>query len=215
MIQVLLVNPWPILQVLLETIIAPTTDLALQIYAPTQRVRPRLDQPTVVLVLLDESFEQFLLSFHPRLENTASIHTLLVVPPEAQATIDIQALLANGLVHGAIALQAPLMDWLTAIRTVNRGEIWLSPSLMQRLLRQTRKPEQEITSILSLRQQEVLELAAKGYTNKAIARHLHLAERTVEDHFARIRKKLNLSSRIAAILWYQDWQSKVNDNEPM
>jgi DNA-binding CsgD family transcriptional regulator len=216
MIQILLVNPWPILQVLLETLVAPITDLELQIYAPTQRTRQRFDQSTVVLVPLDEAFEQFLQSFHPRLQSAAAIHTLLVVPPNAQATIDIQALLASGLIHGAIALQAPILDWLTAIRAVNRGDIWLSPSLMQRLLRQTRQPGQEFiptASRLSPRQQEVLDLAAKGFANKAIARHLHLAERTVEDHFAKIRKKLKLPSRIAAILWYQQWQSKVNENE--
>lgn len=214
MIQILLVNPWPILQVLLETLVAPTTDLELQIYAPTQRTRQRLAQSTVVLVPLDESFEQFLQSFHPLLQSAAAIHTLLAVPPGAQATIDIQALLTNGLIHGAIALQAPILDWLTAIRAVNRGDIWLSPSLMQRLLRQTRQPGQEFihtASMLSPRQQEVLDLAAKGYTNKAIAHHLHLSERTIEDHFVRIRKNFNLSSRIAVVLWYQKWQSNVKE----
>lgn len=216
MIQILLVNPWPILQVLLETLVAPTTDLELQIYAPNQRTRQRLDQPTVVLVPLDEAFGQFLLSFYSRLENTATIHTLLVVPPNAQATVDIQSLLTKGLVHGAIALQAPIADWLTAVRAVNRGDIWLSPSLLQRLLKQTRQPEQDFiptSSVLSKRQQEVLELAVKGYANKAIAHQLHLSERTVEDHFARIRKQLNLSSRLEIVLWYQERQNKANEND--
>ncbi|MFD6401349.1 AAA family ATPase [Nocardia sp. NPDC060249] len=48
---------------------------------------------------------------------------------------------------------------------------------------------------LTGREREVAELAAHGHTNKAIAEHLYLSPRTVEDHLGRVLRKLGLSSR--------------------
>ncbi|WP_432247093.1 LuxR C-terminal-related transcriptional regulator [Streptomyces sanyensis] len=47
---------------------------------------------------------------------------------------------------------------------------------------------------LSPREQEVADLAATGLTNKEIAATLHLSPRTVEQHVARARRKLESRS---------------------
>lgn len=51
---------------------------------------------------------------------------------------------------------------------------------------------------LSPREREVLRLVARGETNKAIARALHVSERTVDRHVSNIFMKLNVSTRAAA-----------------
>jgi DNA-binding CsgD family transcriptional regulator len=48
---------------------------------------------------------------------------------------------------------------------------------------------------LTRREREVAELAAHGHTNKAIAEHLYLSPRTVEDHLSRVLRKLGLVGR--------------------
>ncbi|MGW6701899.1 AAA family ATPase [Nocardia sp. NPDC055049] len=48
---------------------------------------------------------------------------------------------------------------------------------------------------LTRREREVAELAANGHTNKAIAEHLCLSPRTVEDHLSRVLRKLGLAGR--------------------
>ncbi|MFF5036493.1 helix-turn-helix transcriptional regulator [Nocardia salmonicida] len=48
---------------------------------------------------------------------------------------------------------------------------------------------------LTRREREVAELAAHGHTNKAIAEHLYLSPRTVEDHLGRVLRKLGLTGR--------------------
>ncbi len=48
---------------------------------------------------------------------------------------------------------------------------------------------------------EVLELAAKGLRNKVIADRLSISVRTVEGHFNSIFIKLDVSSRIEAVLY--------------
>jgi DNA-binding NarL/FixJ family response regulator len=47
---------------------------------------------------------------------------------------------------------------------------------------------------------DVLTLAAKGQTNKAIAAQLSISDRTVQGHFARIFEKLQASSRTEAVM---------------
>ncbi len=53
------------------------------------------------------------------------------------------------------------------------------------------------------REQEIIDLAAQGLRNKAIAKQLNLSVRTVEGHFSRILTKLSVSSRIEAIRAFQ------------
>ncbi|WP_410876497.1 AAA family ATPase [Nocardia sp. A7] len=48
---------------------------------------------------------------------------------------------------------------------------------------------------LTKREREIADLAANGHTNKAIAEHLYLSPRTVEDHLSRVLRKLDLTGR--------------------
>ena len=57
-------------------------------------------------------------------------------------------------------------------------------------------------SPLSRREREIAEMAADGWSNRRIATHLVLSERTVENHLYRVFAKLGISSRdeLAALL---------------
>ena len=57
-------------------------------------------------------------------------------------------------------------------------------------------PESET---LTLREIEVLQLLAKGYTNRQIAEHLSLSPRTVEGHRANLSGKLGVHSRVELV----------------
>jgi two-component system invasion response regulator UvrY len=82
-----------------------------------------------------------------------------------------------------------------AIRTVHRGEVFVSPSLGDTLARQdvarSARPAHEI---LSNRELEVLVRLAKGQSVKAIAADLSLSRKTVSTYHSRIRSKLQLQS---------------------
>jgi DNA-binding NarL/FixJ family response regulator len=53
---------------------------------------------------------------------------------------------------------------------------------------------------LTEREMEVLSLAAKGLTNKAIGNHLGISDRTVQGHLAHIFDKLQAGSRTEAVM---------------
>ena len=53
---------------------------------------------------------------------------------------------------------------------------------------------------LTEKEQEILPWIIKGLTNKEISEHFSRSERTIENHIASIYKKLNVHSRIEALL---------------
>ena len=83
-----------------------------------------------------------------------------------------------------------------AVRAAARGEAVLSPSVATRLLGSVRRPAQEP---LSAREQEVLELVARGATNREAARTLFISEATVKTHLLHVYAKLGVNDRAAAV----------------
>jgi DNA-binding NarL/FixJ family response regulator len=83
-----------------------------------------------------------------------------------------------------------------AVRAAARGEAVLSPSVATRLLGSVRRPAREP---LSAREQEVLELVARGATNREAARQLFVSEATVKTHLLHVYAKLGVNDRAAAV----------------
>ena len=97
---------------------------------------------------------------------------------------------------GYLLKDSPRDDLLRAVRAAARGEAALSPSVATRLLGQVRAPAQEP---LSQRELEVLELVARGATNREAAAKLFISEATVKTHLLHIYAKLGVSDRAAAV----------------
>ena len=97
---------------------------------------------------------------------------------------------------GYLLKDSPRDDLLRAVRAAARGEAALSPSVATRLLGQVRAPAQEP---LSQREFEVLELVARGATNREAAAKLFISEATVKTHLLHIYTKLGVSDRAAAV----------------
>ncbi len=109
-------------------------------------------------------------------------------------------------VTGYLLKDASASDVVTAVRAVFRGEAVCPPHLCQTLFRfvaQMAKetPAQSPTSRpeLTLRQQQLVSLVAKGLTNKEIASRLNLSEFTVRNHIHRILKQVDAESRSEAV----------------
>jgi DNA-binding NarL/FixJ family response regulator len=77
----------------------------------------------------------------------------------------------------------------------------LDSKVAQKLLeRISSEKDQGLVEELTDRELEVLSLAAKGYTNKAIGVQLNISDRTVQGHLAHIFGKLQAGSRTEAVM---------------
>ncbi|MBI3751463.1 MAG: response regulator transcription factor [Chloroflexi bacterium] len=103
---------------------------------------------------------------------------------------------------GVLTRDADPADVVAAIRCVQRGETYVSPSLATRMvntyvLRRGASPTTEDAwDALSDREREVLLLAATGHTNREIAELFHLSEQTIHNCRASVMEKLGVHDRV-------------------
>ena len=98
-----------------------------------------------------------------------------------------------------------------AIKSVARGEMYLSPPVsrqvitdyIERLNDKTRhkKSESGLCKILTPRQREILQLIAEGYTTKEIANKLNVSVKTVGTHRTQLMERLDIHN-IAGLVRY-------------
>jgi len=103
--------------------------------------------------------------------------------------------------RGYLLKGAPRDDIFRAVRVVNLGGSLLEPAVAGKLLNRVGDilrggaPEEELTP----REQDVLNLMARGFRNKEIAFELHITERTVKFHANAIYRKLDVGGRTEAV----------------
>lgn len=106
---------------------------------------------------------------------------------------------------GNLSRDATVADLARAVIAAGRGEIVLPPSLAAKVLTALARGDilqkQPDVNTLTQRESDVLNLLAKGMTNKDIAQSLFLSVRTVEAHLRNIYGKLKVASRTEAVLW--------------
>jgi NarL family two-component system response regulator LiaR len=94
-------------------------------------------------------------------------------------------------------------ELLEAIQQVHRGEPSLSPTIAQKVLLELRRPSDRppTPDPLTDREVEVIQLVAKGLSNRDIAERLVVTEATVRAHVSNILSKLHLANRVQAALY--------------
>ncbi len=85
-------------------------------------------------------------------------------------------------------------ELLNAIRSVARGDGYVSPAVSSTLLSDYRQKVTNPADLLTNREREVLQLIGEGKTNKEVATKLNLSVYTVDSHRGKIMEKLNLHS---------------------
>ena len=96
-------------------------------------------------------------------------------------------------------------DLVEAIRAVAAGESVLHPAIARKVIDRFARPSSEPPEEggldqLTERELEVLKLAAKGMSNRDIARHLSLSIRTIQAHLSTAFSKMKVGSRTEAVV---------------
>lgn len=139
----------------------------------------------------------------PEMDGVTAISHIKSEHPETQVLVlttyesdaDILRAIETG-ASGYLLKDAPREELFGAIRTVAQGKSPLAPSVAARLMDRMRGATEES---LSTREIEVLELVARGTSNKEIAKQLWVSETTVKSHMLHIFDKLGVTDRTAAV----------------
>jgi DNA-binding NarL/FixJ family response regulator len=109
-------------------------------------------------------------------------------------------------VIGFLLRDCSTADVLAAVRALARNEAFCPPRLCLALLNHVARERLPLPSIqvklqlgLTLRQQQILPLIAKGLTNKEIAGHLNLSEQTVKNHVHSMLQRTGAKDRLTVV----------------
>jgi DNA-binding NarL/FixJ family response regulator len=109
---------------------------------------------------------------------------------------------------GYLLKEISIEEVASAVRAVHNGQSLISPSMASKLLtefasmiKKTDDRQQVPTPRLTDREMEVLKLVAKGLNNRDIAKQLFISENTVKNHIRNILEKLQLHSRMEAVVY--------------
>jgi DNA-binding NarL/FixJ family response regulator len=116
------------------------------------------------------------------------------------------------LAHGAFMIKKGFKSYLgkktsnlileQVISTVESGNVWLYPELMNYIIKHievnvTENKSLEVLNKLSIKEQEVAKKVAQGLSNKEIAESLDVQLVTVKKHIGSIFNKLNIKDRVS------------------
>lgn len=161
------------------------------------------EQPDIILLDVDLGADRGLDILPRLLEITSARVLLFTASRDTEIHVKAVRLGAMGVVQKDQAIEV----LAEAIDRVHRGEAWLEPTLVRRLLTGAGAPiakvDPEAARIAELteREREVIALLAGGIQNRDIAERLHIAENTVRRHLAAIFDKLGVDNRLALVLY--------------
>ena len=139
----------------------------------------------------------------PEMDGVTAIGKIKAQHPEVQVLVlttydsdsDILPAIESG-ATGYLLKDTPREELFQTIRAAAQGKPVLTSAIAARLMERMRSPAVEA---LSSREIEVLNLVAKGASNKEIAGQLFITEATVKSHLLRIFGKLGVADRTAAV----------------
>jgi DNA-binding NarL/FixJ family response regulator len=110
---------------------------------------------------------------------------------------------------GYLLKEISIDEVASAVRAVYDGQSLISPAMASKLLtefalmakRSNERSQQVPTPRLTERELEVLKLVARGLNNRDIAKELFISENTVKNHIRNILEKLQLHSRMEAVVY--------------
>jgi DNA-binding NarL/FixJ family response regulator len=125
----------------------------------------------------------------------------------ALTTFDLDEYVFEALRAGAsgfLLKDAPAEDLAAAIRTVAAGDGMLAPGVTRRVIdafaTSVRPPRPDLLAGLTAREEDILRLIARGFSNADIAERLSVSPATVKTHVSSVLAKLDLRDRVQAVI---------------
>ncbi|MBI3569829.1 MAG: response regulator transcription factor [Gammaproteobacteria bacterium] len=157
-------------------------------------------RPHAVIVGISTLLMKSLETLHHIVQGHPDVR-VAVLSAHTDETVIRQALRAGAVAYLDTSATAAEIEF--AIRAVLHDGIYLSPRACKTFVTSCGKcvRKQPISSDLTPRQREVLQLIAEGHTTKQIAQRLHLSAKTVETHRSQLMKQLGIHE-VAGLVRY-------------
>ena len=141
---------------------------------------------------------QQLRGLHPR------PRTILLLPEERPELV-VQAFRAG--TEGVCCRNEISANLRKSVQSVYRGEIWVNGAQLEYIVEALMQvpapnlPSEDVTAVLTKREQEVARLVAAGMSNREVSQELGLSQHSVKNYLFHVYQKLGISSRVELLLY--------------
>lgn len=128
---------------------------------------------------------------------------VLILADEPDEDYEVQAIRLGA--RGFVSRSCSPEVFERALKHVAKGEMWIDHGLASRIIGKLLQSEGNHNSgepELSRRELEVLSLLSDGYRNKEIASILSVSDNTIRAHVSSLYRKIHVSGRVEAALYY-------------
>ncbi len=154
----------------------------------------------------------------PELSSTWRLHgirTIILLPTPVSQEEELRLLCLG--IHGIIYVSMSLDQQLVpALDSVLNGNLWVNRGVLAEYVKRTvpsfREPSSSST-YPTMREEQVIALLRKGFSNKMIADILNISERTVKFHVSNVFQKCHVGSRRAFLTTKEDQVSSLCDRQ--
>jgi DNA-binding NarL/FixJ family response regulator len=192
-IRILIVDDHPVVQAGLSSMLATQGEVEVIGSASSGEealAMVRQDMPDILLLDLRMPGMNGIDTLNALKEMKASARVIILTSFETDENI-YRAVQAGA--QGYLLKDTSQRQMLEAIETVHMGRRYIPNPIAARLA------ERMLRSNLTARESEILEMLAKGLTNKQIGSALSISENTVRNHVNSIMEKLEVSDRTEAV----------------
>lgn len=115
---------------------------------------------------------------------------------------------------GFVTKQGSIEEVVSAIKAAAAGEALITPRMLVHLISRARRDLQPVTSQLTRRQIQILQLMAQGLSSDAIAKKLGISPNTVRNHTNALMSRMKAHSKLSAVMMamreglIHDWESE-------
>ncbi|MFA7432571.1 MAG: response regulator transcription factor [Gemmobacter sp.] len=156
----------------------------------------------VDVVLLDLDMPGNAFKAIPAIRQQAPGIRILVFTASSAIEHAVRALEAGA--HGYVIKGSTASELAAAIRSVAKGETYVTQSLAAKVISALRNASMRRAALqalsLSLREEQIVRHLLKGKTNREIASHLDISEKTVKHYMTILMQKMNVRNRIEVVL---------------
>ena len=180
----------------------PDVEVACQGASIGDALRMGFESKLDILMLDMKTLEDSLDAVEAVIQQSPWIKVLIFAPAADEE--HVHAAFKSG-VRGYLLKEAVAAELIQAVRVINQGQIYISPSLAAKLLmcsgsRTARETKKGSLPHLTPREEQILAILREGRSNKEIGNKLDLSEKTIKHHLTNILHKLKVRNRVEAAL---------------
>lgn len=181
---------------MIQHAISSSPDLCDGVRSYSTSCKPTTGSIYAVLVLDTcsvEHWQQLLEKWH----SEGGLAIALITAESRKQAEELQMLFLGA--TGIVSLSENLIhDLPNALRTILRGELWVSRSILNEYVKRTNLLLRRLSPwdrLLTAREEHILKYLRQGFSNKQIANVLGISERTTKFHVSNLLKKCKLQNR--------------------